>query len=116
MLAFCPIKTEKDGEEEVGHVELSDPSVSSCLANRSGYSLYVSAHVDMQSTHMHFGSMRMSRVEQEGELVGDSSFNNNLDAVLTGASEVASTPSSQCVVAWQPRVRCSRAAPFVPYE
>lgn len=42
--------------------------------------------------------------------------NNNLDFVLTEASEVASTPSSQCVVAQQPRVRCSRAALFVPYE
>lgn len=41
--------------------------------------------------------------------------NDNIDAVLT-ASEVASTPSSQCVVARQPRVRCSRAALFVPYE
>lgn len=42
--------------------------------------------------------------------------NNNLDTVLTEASEVASAPSSQCVVARQPRVQCSRAALFVPYE
>lgn len=42
--------------------------------------------------------------------------NNNLDAVLTEASEVASTPSSQCLVARQPRVLCSRATLFVPYE
>lgn len=47
------------------------------------------------------------------EVIGS---NNNLDTVLTEASEVASTPSSQCVVARQPRVRCSRAALFVPYE
>lgn len=75
MLPYTPYKTEKGGgEEEAGHVEPSEPSVSSCFANRSGYSLYVSAYVGMQSIHMHFGSVCMSRVEQEGELVGDSSL------------------------------------------
>lgn len=49
-------------------------------------------------------------------VVSISGSNNNTEAVLTESSEVASTPSSQCAVARQPRVQCSREALFVPYE
>lgn len=48
------------------------------------------------------------------EVIGDFGSNDTTEAVLTEASEVASPTSSQCVVAQQPRVRCSRVALFVP--
>lgn len=40
--------------------------------------------------------------------------NKGLDTLFMKHSEVSSTPSSQCAVAQQPGVRCSRATLFVP--
>lgn len=49
-------------------------------------------------------------------VIGDSGLITTLMLFSQRPLKLPSTPSSQCVVARQPRVRCSRAALFVPYE
>lgn len=49
-------------------------------------------------------------------VIGDSGLITTLMLFSQRPLKLPSTPSSQCVVARQPRVRCFRAALFVPYE